>query len=258
MEAENIGEEIVEEPNRCEGDSKQSVFATTHWSLILQAGDDESSERTRAQALESLCQTYWYPIYSFVRRQGVGSHDAQDLTQGFFAALLSKDSLSSIDRSKGKFRSFLLAAMKNFLVDEHRRASAVKRGGKSVTVSINDEDAENRFQREPSSDESPDRLFERAWVVTLLDRVMSILSEEQSGAGKSQLFERLKSQISRETGAVPYRVVADQFGMTEEAVKKTVQRLRQRYGILLRSEISQTVSSPELVDEELASLLQVW
>jgi len=152
----------------------------------------------------------------------------------------------------------LLASLKNYLTDLHRRSGAEKRGGKSVTFSIDDKEAEARFNREPSVDTSPDKLFERLWVVTLLEPVMAVLSEEQKGAGKGHVFENLQHHISKEPGGDTYRTVAEKLGISEEAVKKAVQRLRQRYGFLLRSEIANTVSDPELVEEELSGLLEAW
>ena len=243
--------------NKREGVVDQSpVFNTTHWTVVLEAGRAESEGQRKALAM--LCQTYWYPIYAFVRRQGGNPDDAQDLTQGFFANLLSKDGLRQVDRDKGKFRTFLLSTLKNFLTDQHRRASAEKRGGQAVTFSIDDEEAEDRYSREPSSEESPDKLFDRSWVVTLLDRVMKILQDEQEGAGKGHVFEKLKPHVSKDSGGETYGKVASQLGISEEAVKKAVQRLRQRYGFLLRSEIACTVASADLIDEELSGLLKAW
>jgi DNA-directed RNA polymerase specialized sigma24 family protein len=180
--------------------AKEAAFSTTHWTMILAAGEGDSERKDRA--LASLCKSYWYPIYAFVRREGHSPHDAQDVTQGFFARLLADDGLQGLDRTRGKFWCFFLASLKNYLIDLYRRSGAEKRGGKSVTFSIDDEEAEARFNREPSVDTSPDKLFERLWVVTLLERVMAVLSGEQKGAGKGHVFESLQHHISKEPGGI--------------------------------------------------------
>ena len=232
-----------------------AVFATTHWSVVLSAADSRSA--TAQEALEKLCRTYWYPIYAYLRRRGCGEHDAQDLTQGFFAQLLERRSIQSVEREKGKFRSFLLASLNYYVADERDRANAQKRGGGREVLSLDVQEAEQRYRLEPVDERSPDRLFERRWAMALLDQVLARLGQEFADAGKRELFERLQAFLVEGTGERTYAEVAREMGMTEEAVKKAAQRIRQRYHQLFREEIAQTVASPAGVDEELRHLCQV-
>jgi RNA polymerase sigma-70 factor (ECF subfamily) len=218
--------------------------------VILAAGSAEAGAQA---ALEKLCRTYWYPLYAFVRRRGYESHEAQDLTQEFFARLLERNSLQSVDRSKGKFRSFLLGALEHFLANEWRRAHAQKRGGKAVFVSL-DEDPENQYQLCASSSLTPEQLFEQQWATRLLEEVLGSLREEFMAAGKGPLFEQLKIFLTGEKRSVSYAELAIRLQSTEPAIKMAVSRMRQRYGQLLRAEIAKTVSSPEEVEEELRGL----
>ena len=230
-------------------------FATTHWSIVLTA---QRSDTTRAQAaLSKLCQTYWYPLYAFVRRQGHGPEDAQDLTQDFFARLLAKNYLAEVVREKGKFRSFLLAALKHFLANEWDRTQAAKRGGGQVFISLNDAEAESRYRLEPADEMSADRIFERRWAMTLLEQVLSRLRREHIQAGKVELYEQLKACLPGARDSAPYAELAARLKMTEGAIKVAVHRLRQRYRELLRDEIAQTVSGPAEVEEELRHLFSV-
>ena len=230
-------------------------FATTHWSVVLAAREPDAPQA--AAALEKLCRTYWYPLYAYLRRRGCGEHDAQDLTQGFFAHLFERDWLQSVGREKGRFRSFLLAALNYFLADQRDRASAQKRGGGRQVISFDAHEAEERYKLEPVDESSPDKLFERRWAVTLLDQVLARLAQEFSDAGKLELFNRLKPFLVEGTGEKTYAETAREGGMSEEALKKAVQRMRRRYHQLFREEIAQTVASPEEVEEELRHLCAV-
>ena len=227
-------------------------FATTHWSVIVNARAADSS--VARQALEKLCQTYWYPLYAFVRRQGHGPHDAQDLTQEFFARLLEKNYLDDVRRERGKFRSFLLASMKHFLANEWDRARTQKRGGAQVHVPIDTQSAETRYGLEPAHDQTPEKLFERRWALTLLDNVLSRLREEFVASGKADQFDQLKVALTADKRAVPYAELGARLGMSQGAVKVAVHRLRARYREVLRAEIANTVSSPTDVEEEIRQL----
>ena len=227
-------------------------FTTTHWSLVLAAAGSEDA-RGR-EALASLCQVYWYPLYAFVRRQGHGPHDAQDLTQEFFVQLLEKEYLGDADRSKGKFRSFLLAALKHFLSKQWARAKTLKRGGGRTLVPLDTLSAEDRYCREPEDNATPERLFERRWAVTLLDRVLTRLSKEYEATGKQAMFARLQGCLTGDRDLLPYAELAAKLGMTEGAVKVAVHRLRQRYRGVLRDEIAQTVADPTEIDDEIRQL----
>ncbi len=219
--------------------------------MLAAAGTDNSHGR---EALARLCQIYWYPLYAFVRRQGHTPHDAQDLTQEFFARLLEKDSLGDVDRSKGKFRSFLLAALKHFLSKEWARAKALKRGGGRAPVPLDTTGAENRYRREPEDNATPEKLFERRWALTLLDQVLTRLSEDYAATGKRALFEQLQGCLTGDRHLLPYAEHAARLGVSEGAVKVSVHRLRQRYRRLLRDEIAQTVATPAEIDDEIRQL----
>jgi RNA polymerase sigma factor (sigma-70 family) len=227
-------------------------FVTTHWSVVLSAREGTSPQS--AAALETLCRTYWYPLYAYLRRQGRQPPDAQDLTQGFFARLLQKDYLHAAAREKGKFRTFLLVAFKRFLANEWDREHAEKRGGFGTVVSIDEEIAEARFAAEPTQDVAPDVLFDRHWAMTLLERAMAQLQEEYVASGRAKLFEYLQSCLAREESALPYAEIAARLNLTEAAVKMAVHRLRARYREILRAEIAQTVSSPAEIEEEIRHL----
>ena len=227
-------------------------FATTRWSLVLAAGRDASPDSE--QALAALCETYWYPLYAFARRSGYATADAQDATQDFFAALLEKDYLRLAVSERGRFRSFLVAAFKHFLSKERARARAQKRGGGRRLVALDFQDGETRYHREPGHALTPERIFERRWALTLLDRVLGLLQEELAGAGKRHLFDHLKAFVGGDKGSRSYVQVGADLGMSEGAVKVAVHRLRQRYRELLRAEIAQTLADPADVDEELRHL----
>ena len=227
-------------------------FTPTHWSVVLTAGQGPSSESSAA--LETLCRTYWYPLYAYIRRAGHQPSDAQDLTQAFFARLLEKDYLRAVDHNKGKFRSFLLAALEHFLANEWRRAHAQKRGGGAPFLSLDNDSAEQQYLQAQCSGLSAEKLFEQQWAMTLLQQTLGGLQQEFAAAGKAPLFEQLKVFLTGEKRAVSYVELAVKLQMTEAALKMAVSRLRQRYRELLRLEIASTVSRPEEVDEELRAL----
>jgi RNA polymerase sigma factor (sigma-70 family) len=229
-------------------------FRTTLWSVVLAAG--KQSNANSQEALARLCQTYWYPIYVYVRRQGHNADEAQDLTQDFFAKLLSKNYLQNIKPERGKFRSYLLSALKHFLADEWDRARAQKRGGGQKLLRLDVEGAEDRYKLEPSHSVSPEKIFDKRWALTLLEQVLKRLSEEYKRNERAELFERLKVYLVQKKDTGTYGDVAKELDMTENAVKVAVHRLRQRYRALLKEEILQTVSEPEDVDEEIRYLFQ--
>ena len=206
-------------------------------------------------ALEKLCRAYWRPLYAFVRRRGYNAHDAQDLTQEFFARLLAKDFLRAVNRSKGKFRSFLLAALDHFLANEWRNAHAQKRGGRCSFVSIDDDSAELPYQLVSTSNLSPEQFFDKQWAITLLEQVVAKLREEFIADGKATQFEILKITLTGEKRAETYAQMAAKLETTEDALKMAVKRLRERYGELLRAEIANTVSDQAEIEEELSALI---
>lgn len=240
-------------PNEPSSTSHPQWFVTTHWSVVLAAGRGDST-RARA-ALEKLCRTYWYPLYAFVRRRGRSAHDAEDLVQGFFAICLEKNYLGAAEQAKGRFRSFLLLALKRFLANEWEKTRTLKRGGGQVSISLDSLTAEQRYALEPADRLSADKLFERRWALTLLDQVVTRLREEQAQAGKLDQFEQLKECLTAVERGTPYATLATRLGMSEGAVKVTVHRLRQRYRELLEEEIANTVASPAEVEEERRHLL---
>jgi DNA-directed RNA polymerase specialized sigma24 family protein len=222
-------------------------FTTTHWSVVLAAGDPQSP--ASAQALETLCRAYWYPLYAFVRCRGYGPEDAQDFTQDFLARLLSTHSLNAVHPAKGRFRSFLLASLNHFLANEWDKAHTLKRGSGRRLISL--EAAEMRYQAEAVVGLSADRIFERQWALTLLAQVTAQLREDYHRAGKGPLFDVIQIYLTGEKGLPPYRETAGSLGCSLEALKKAIERLRRRYGELLREEIAHTVSTPDEVDEEI-------
>ena len=234
---------------------RQEWFATTHWSVVLAAGETASPQA--AQALEKLCRAYWYPLYAYLRRRGYGEQDAQDLTQGFFARLLERNDLEAVGRQKGKFRSFLLAALNHFLSDEWDRERAQKRGGGQTFISLDDQTAEERYRLEPADELNPEKIYERRWALTLLEQVLRQLEAEFAATGKRQLFEQLKVFLLEDKGVGSYADTAARLEMTEGALRVAVHRLRQRYGELFRDEIAHTVARPEEIEEEVRHLLSV-
>jgi DNA-directed RNA polymerase specialized sigma24 family protein len=240
-------------PDTCQNAPEgRAWFTTTQWTVVLQAVDSGSPEAARA--LAELCGAYWYPIYAFVRRKGHAPHDAQDLTQEFFARLIEKNSVGSADRSKGRFRSFLLGALEHFLAKEWRDARRLKRGGGRALLSLDEESAEARYRLEPADPATPERLFERRWALTLLEHSLERLGHECAAEGKGRLFEAVKGLLAGERTPGGYPVLARELGMSEGALMTAVHRLRKRYGNLLRDEIARTVSGPDEIEAELRQL----
>lgn len=227
-------------------------FTTTHWSLVAAARNRASLEAE--EALASLCRIYWSPLYAYIRRLGHGADEAQDLTQEFFTRFLDRGFLASVDREKGRFRSFLLAACKHFLANEHDRARALKRGAGREILPLDFQAAEDGYRGEPFHELTPERLFERRWALVLLDQVLAGLRENYRRAGKGTLFERLKAFLTGED-PLSYRAAAAELGTTEGAIKVAVHRLRQRYKELLKTEIAKTLRDPQAVEGEIRHLL---
>jgi len=229
-----------------------SQFETTRWSLVLAAGGDRSPDSHAA--LATLCGDYWYPLYAYVRRRVADSHEAHDLIQEFFAQLLERDVLAAADPRRGRFRSFLLTSLQNFLANEWHKAHAQKRGGGTTIIPLDIRHGEARYALEPIDRQTPERLFERQWAETLLDRVMDRLRDEFASAGKQQQFEQLKGFLTGRNAAVSYAEVALQLHMSEGAAMVASHRMRRRYRELLRTEIAQTVADPAEVEDEIRRL----
>jgi RNA polymerase sigma-70 factor (ECF subfamily) len=229
------------------------VFASTHWSIVLAAAERDSPRALGA--LEHLCRAYWYPLYAFVRRKGHDPHEAQDLTQEFFSRLLAGDGLAGVDQRKGKFRSYLLASMNHLLTNEYHRAQMQKRGGGAPHFSLDAVAAEDRYEIEPVDHLAPDKLFERRWAETLLDRVVARLRGEWESRERAQRFDDLKVFLLDARGEARFEETARRLGTTLPALKSAVQKLRRRYRELFQEEIASTVAGPEEVEEEIRSLL---
>jgi RNA polymerase sigma-70 factor (ECF subfamily) len=227
------------------------VFATTHWSVVQAVAEGES-----VAALETLCRAYWYPVYAYVRRKGYHAEEAQDLTQEFFTLLIAKAHFRLADRTKGKFRGFLLSRLDYFLAREWTRAHRQKRGGQFTFVSLDGPPPEERYQLETANHETPETIFFRQWVLTVLKQALNALEAECRANRKAALFREAKHLLSGERDGSTYAHISRSLGMGEGAVRVAVHRLRQRYGELLRKEVSQTVSSEEEVDEELRFLIR--
>ena len=221
---------------------------------MLRAGTDSASG---AQALDQLCRTYWYPLYAFVRRKGHGPHDAQDLTQAFFTRLLEKNYVAQADRERGRFRTYLLAALTHFLMDEWDKTRRLKRGGGREIISFDAGSAEERYRLEPIDQLDAAKLYERRWVTTLFDKVLARLEQEFRESGKGVLFEGLKGSLLAEERGLSYAQIGTPLGLKEDAVKQAVHRMRRRYRELFREEIAQTVASPGEVEDELKHLFAV-
>jgi RNA polymerase sigma-70 factor (ECF subfamily) len=230
------------------------AFPTTHWSVVL-ATTHADSERAQA-ALARLYQAYWYPLYSFVRARGYPPHEAQDLAQDFFCSLLKRNSLQSVTKEKGRFRSYLMGAAKHFLANEWNKMRREKRGGAHTFVALDDALAESRFLKEPAHAETPETIYEKTWATVLLERVMTQLRREYEGA-KARQFEELKVCLSGEKSAASYAEIGARLEMSEAAVKVAVHRMRARYRELLCKEISDTVAHPAEIEDELKHLLNV-
>jgi RNA polymerase sigma-70 factor (ECF subfamily) len=224
-------------------------FESTNWTVVLAARDRGSPEAERA--LESLCRTYWYPLYAFVRRGGHPAHDAEELTQEFFARLLARNDLARVDPAKGKFRTFLLKACQNFLANDRKRARASPR-----RIALDVAEAEQRYARELADELTPERTFNRRWALAVLEKVLARLEDEMVHKGKGDLFERLKPALLGGRGEMAHAQLGAALGMTEGAVRVAAHRLRKRYRELIRKEIGRTVADPEQVDEEIQELFR--
>lgn len=231
-------------------------FVTTHWSVVLAARESDSpAVRT---ALEQLCQTYWCPLYAFVRRQGHSPADAEDLTQAFFERVLEKQYFADADRSKGRFRDFLKAALKHFLSNDRDRAQAAKRGGCATPVPLDGLTAEERYRLEPADTRAPDRLFDRGWALTIVENAVARMRQDYAEAGKRAVFEHLKFQLpGAATSGESYAQIATRLGNTESAIKSEASRFRDQFRVFVRAEIQETVGGVADIDEEIRYLLEV-
>jgi RNA polymerase sigma factor (sigma-70 family) len=230
------------------------AFAHTRWSVVLTAGQGSGDS---AAALEKLCRAYWPPVNAHVRRQGYDVHEAEDLTQEFFARLLADDSLASVAPHKGRFRAWLLAALRNFLINEWKRATARKRGGGMAVLSLDAMEPGQREACEPGDSETPDTVFERRWAETLLTRANARLRHEYEAAGQGARFDALKTYLLQGDASVPYGTTARLLGISEGAVRSAIYKLRQRYGAVVRAEVAATVDREDEVDDEMRHLLAV-
>jgi RNA polymerase sigma factor (sigma-70 family) len=236
------------------GGSGSVAFATTHWSVVLEAQGESPAAQ---DALEKLCRTYWRPIYSFVRRQGAAAQDAEDLTQGFFALLLERKDLNTVRKEKGRLRSYLLTSVKHFLADESRHAMAVKRGKGQRLIPLDEIRERECIDVERSDRLTAEQIYERRWAFTVLEQVMARLRDEYRSAGNLRFFDQMKKMLMDEPGRPSQAQVASEFDMTENAVKQAFYRFRQRYQTLLREEIAHTVATPSDIEDELRHLIAV-
>jgi RNA polymerase sigma-70 factor (ECF subfamily) len=247
-----LGEDKLVTPSHGDRD----IFATTRWTVVLAAGQRHAPQADAA--LEELCRTYWYPLYAYIRRHNRTKEDAEDLTQAFFAKLLEKNYLADLNRERGRFRAFLLAALKHFLSNEWDKGRRQKRYGGEAVLSLDWHAADTRYQIEPADQLSPDKLYDRAWAVMLLERVIARLRNELVAENKLNLFEHLKPFLMLGKGAMPYAQAAAALKMTETATRVAVHRLRRRYRELLRDEIAQTLTDPAQLDAELRALFAAF
>ncbi len=247
-----------ESPNRPDDavPAGNAAFQTTHWSLVLAAGQVSSAESH--QALSQLCENYWWPLYAYVRRRTADPHKAQDLAQAFFAKLLEKNYVQTADPQKGRFRAFLLTALKRFMANEWDKEQAQKRGGGHTVLSLDFNEGERRIALEPADNLTPERLFDRNWVTTLLDRVVGQLRDEYRDAGKGDQFQQLKEFLAPHGRDASYADVAEKLGITAGAARVAAHRMRSRYRELFRQEIAQTVADPADVEDEIRSLFDAF
>ena len=230
-------------------------FETTHWTVILEARDQR--EPSAGKALESLCATYWYPLYAFVRRQGASSHEAEDLTQEFFRRFIQRNGLASVRPAAGKFRSFLLVCLKNFLANQRERSQAQRRGGGRPVLTLNSDDAETRYSLEPADLLTPEKIFERRWAFTVIERTIQELNREYAREEKRALFEELQGFLPGGQGVTSRAELAASRGVTVGAIDVAIHRLRHRFGVLLREQVARTVSSEQEVEEEIRYLISI-
>ena len=239
--------------------SRDSFFHTTRWSIVNAAAADLDATATKksGDAFAELCRLYWKPLYSFIRRSGVSEHDAQDLTQAFFIRILEKPFVQVADPARGRFRTFLLSSLKNFLSNERDRKNALRRGGQRQRVSLDFSDAEKWLQGLPAEKSTPEREFERRWALDIMEQVLNGLRDDYEKSGKRELFEALRPHLTADSQRLPYRETAKELDMTAESVKVAVHRMRRKYRRLLEQVIGETVSSPDEVADEVRYLLVV-
>jgi RNA polymerase sigma-70 factor (ECF subfamily) len=235
-------------------DRGDTPFATTRWSVVLEAG--KPGTPSAKAALSELCNAYWYPLYAFVRRRGHNQDDAADLTQAFFARVLEKNVIGVADPSRGRFRAFLLGSLKNFLANEWDRTQTQKRGGGARPLSLDFEYADERFKREPATRLTPDKEYERNWALAVLERALARLEAEYRKRGKEKLFERLKVALVADDESDPRLAMAKDLGMTEGAVKVALHRMRAAFRESLRREIAETVGAERDLEDELRALIE--
>jgi RNA polymerase sigma factor (sigma-70 family) len=238
-----------------ESTSQKVYFATTHWTVVLMAGRGDTP--CAHKALERLCRIYWFPLYAYVRRNGYSSEDAKDLTQGFFARLIERQTLAHAEPNRGRFRSFMLGAMNHFLADEQAKRQTLKRGGGHIIFSLDWAAAEERFDLEPMDAASPDKIFDKQWATALLTAALNQLAGEYRRDGKAELFETIKLTLNGTRESQPYSALASSLRIKEGAVKVAVHRLRQRFRALLQKQIENTVASQKEAEEEMRYLFEV-
>jgi RNA polymerase sigma factor (sigma-70 family) len=229
---------------------------STRWSAILLSAQSQAPGSD--QAREEFCRLYWYPLYAFIRRRGYNADDARDLTQGFFLFIFDHKALQRATPTKGKFRSFLLGSLKNYLSNEYQRENAIKRGGKIDFVPVDFNDGEDRYSREPADSLTPEKIFDASWALTLLRRAIEDLKDEYSAQGKATVFETLRPflDVSGAAQAPSYEIVAEKLGVSGAGVKTLIHRLRKRYSEILRESVAQTVTDPGEIDDEIRSLCE--
>jgi RNA polymerase sigma-70 factor (ECF subfamily) len=246
---------MARQGNAVDDRSDPQWFSTTHWSVVLSAGQASSSQAS--ESLEKLCHAYWPPLYSYIRRQGHGMEEAQDLTQAFFAKLLKKNFWARADPQKGRFRSFLLTALRQFLADERDRVRTAKRGGGVSFISFDEQASEERFLEGASQNLSSEQQFDRHWAATVLEQARTRLRQECVASGKSALYDRISLVEGKDANPVPHALIAQELGTSVSAIKSAVSRLRARYGELVRQEVAHTVPNPAEIEEEIRHLLSV-
>ena len=254
MSAEDEITSLTKVGSASTGPRGRAIFSTTNWSVVLEAQGQSAAAQ---QALEKLCHTYWRPVYSFIRREGTGHEEAEDLTQAFFALLLQRRNFDDVRKEKGRLRSYLLTSLKHFLVSQHRRAVTVKRGKGQQPVPLEELAAIGRADIEPADHLSADRIYERRWALTLMEQVLRRLKDEYCTAGHAALFDSLKQLLPDELGAPSRAEIALQLGMTDNALRQAFHRFRHRYQVLLREEISHTVAIASDIEDELRHLIAV-
>ncbi len=254
MSAEDEITSLTKVGSESTGPRGRAIFSTTNWSVVLEA---QGRSPAAQEALEKLCHTYWRPVYSFIRREGAGPEQSEDLTQSFFALLLERRNFDAVRKEKGRLRSYLLMSLKHFLVSEHRRAVTLKRGKGQQPVPLDELSCAERSDMEPADHLTPERVYERRWALTLMEQVLRRLKDEYCTAGNGALFDSLKQLLPDEPGAQSRADIAMQLGMTDNALRQAFHRFRHRYQLLLREEIGHTVAIASDIEDELRHLISV-